>query len=352
MENPEQTITIGSDLPCLITPNENPGSQFPFIYQSELIKDPAVFLGVMENINIFRDFVKIDLAKFRRLTSYYLDRNWRHFAIEWKNIHEKQIPVPRTELNRHDRFHRTLELFFGSIQPNLDYLVLKKELAEFIMFLGRYRYDAFTGFLTSITKDDKLLHYQTKLLERLSFMADNFSALAPAFPIMFYDSVNLPDLSEIRIMRDDFDILKSHYLSCFEICHKVLKLPVGLINIFHRADSDAFPDNKPVALDKFDELNFSSAQKIKYLDPKVLPELASRWEIYFDRKLRNSIGHYGIRHDLKTGMLVLDNHDPIPYSHFVASTLKLSTMLLHCLQIVKMMYIMKIILVDGKDAKT
>ena len=40
IEEPEQTITIAPDLPCLVTPNDNPTSEFPFIYQSELTENP------------------------------------------------------------------------------------------------------------------------------------------------------------------------------------------------------------------------------------------------------------------------------------------------------------------------
>ena len=78
-----------------------------------------------------------------------------------------------------------------------------------------------------------------------------------------------------------------------------------------------------------------------FIDQTLFPETYSRWNSYFDRKLRNSIGHNSVYHDLKTGTLILDDEPPIPYSEFVAGTLRLVPMLLYCIQVTKMMYIIR-----------
>lgn len=217
-------------------------------------------------------------------------------------------------------FNAGIDMLFAYIQPNLGYLEWIKELNDFISAVSQKDKDALVKFANAI-ENEELVDYQAKLLERLSFISDNFPALAPSVPILFYDIDKKLDLSEIRIMRDDFEVLKSHYLSCFEIAHKVLKLLVGMINVFTRGDADAFPNSKPQSLQKFTE--FPNARKIEFLDTKILPIIASQWEICFDRKVRNAIGHYGIRHDLRTGMLVLDENPSIPYSEFVLSNLNL-----------------------------
>jgi len=137
-------------------------------------------------------------------------------------------------------------------------------------------------------------------------------------------------------MRDDFETLKGHYLSSFEICHKVISILVGMLNINARGDPDSFDGGVPRSLDRFSRL--PNARKPAFLDPQIVPEISSRWGDYLDRQLRNAIGHYSIYHDLRTGMLVRENADPIPYSWFVASTLRLLPVLLYCLQLIKMVY--------------
>ena len=191
------------------------------------------------------------------------------------------------------------------------------------------------------------MDYQTKLLERLSFMAENFSTLCPGFPIMFYTSENKSNLAQIRIMRDDFELLKSHYISCFEISHKVLKMLVGMINVFLRGNGDSFPEGKPQSLERFTKL--PNAQKPNFLDSTTLPIISAQWNVFFDRKIRNAIGHYGIRHDLRTGLLVQDDNEdaPIPYSEFVVKNLELLPLLQYCLHVTKKMYAIKIILGEG-----
>jgi hypothetical protein len=116
-----------------------------------------------------------------------------------------------------------------------------------------------------------------------------------------------------------------------------LNVVVALQNIDTRGSPDMFDGGKPNSLKKFSEL--PNAQKANFLDKNIFPEVNARWSSYFDRKLRNSIGHNNVYHQLRTGMLVLGDKLSIPYSEFVANTLKLLPMLFYCLHVVKMMYI-------------
>ena len=116
-----------------------------------------------------------------------------------------------------------------------------------------------------------------------------------------------------------------------------------MINVFLRGDADIFQEDKPKSLESFTKL--PNAQKLKFLDANVLPEISSQWNICFDRKIRNAIGHYGIRHDLRTGMLVQDDEGiSIPYSEFVLRNLELLPLLQFCLHVVKKMYAIKFFL--------
>jgi len=338
IENPDQTITIALDLPCVLVGGESPASQYPFIYQAELMGGLGRVMQFQQRLSMFRGFVDSDWPRVRRLITYYVNRNWQQLDAEWANIFTKDTWLPPTnDLERHDYVHRALEMLFGPLQLEFDYPILKGEINGFITKLAEEKREVLRGFSQYLTNTKDLAQYQRNLLDRLAFVIDNFSSLSPGFPMLFYEAGGKRDVGKLRIMRDDFEVLKAHYLSCFEIAYKVLGILIGLLNINARGNANAFPNEKPSSLKKFNEL--PNAQKPSFIDGNVVPEIASRWGGYFDRQLRNAIGHYSVHHDLKTGMLVLDDAPPIPYSEFVASTLKMTPMLFYCLQLVKMVYV-------------
>ena len=107
-----------------------------------------------------------------------------------------------------------------------------------------------------------------------------------------------------------------------------------------------FSGSNPKTLNKFDKL--VNAQKIKYLDPKILPKISKEWNECFNRNLRNAIGHNSIFHDLGSGMLILEDQDFMPYSEFVAHTIKITPILYFCLHVIKMIYIPSLIFQNSK----
>jgi hypothetical protein len=338
-ENPDQIITIGLDLPCILTGADSPESQFPFLHQSTLMGSTDKLIQFQNRISSFRSIVNSDWPKLKRLLTYYTNRDWIQFDREWENIFEDTSPLPKNDFERHDRLHRALEMLFISLLPELDYLILKKELNYLISGLPEDKLLKLKKFSIDLTKDKELLYFQRSLFERLAFMVENFSAISSGFPALFYNANGKKDLKNLRIMRDDFEILKAHYLSSYEICHKVIKIIIGIQNIHFRGDPDLFDGGKPTSLTKFDRI--PNALKINYINQNIYPEFHSRWTISLNKKLRNAIGHNSIYHDLKSGMLIFDDGDPIPYSKFVSDVLNLLPLLLYCIQVIKMMYILQ-----------
>jgi hypothetical protein len=336
-EVPDQTITIGLDLPCVLTGIDTPLTQFPFLHQSMLMGGNDRLIQFQQSISSFRDMIRTDWTRFKRLLVYYRNRNWKQFDTQWGKIFEDTAPLPKNEIERHDFFHQAFEMFFISILSEFDYPILKVEFNLFITKLSVEKSEELKDFVFFQTTNKELSQYQSSLFERLSFVVENFSALSPGFPVLFYNATGKQGLSNLRIMRDDFELLKTHYLSCFEICHKVLNIVVGLQNIIARGNPDIFKNGTPVTLRKFSIL--PNAQKMDIIDSAIFPKMYSRWSSCFNRKLRNSIGHNSIYHDLGTGMLVIDGTPSIPYVEFVASTLNLTSLVLYCVHVIKMMYI-------------
>ena len=90
-----------------------------------------------------------------------------------------------------------------------------------------------------------------------------------------------------------------------------------------RGDENKFPAwpsppyGKPPAqlgsMDAFSDL--VSANKRIWL--KMLPVWDSHWDEFFDRSLRNDIGHASVRHRLSDGALERSNGTLLPYLDFV-----------------------------------
>lgn len=339
---PDQTITVALDLPCLLFDDGSPQSQYPFFHQVDLMGGSGKKIDeLMKRLKQFRGVIKSDWPKFRRLIVHYQNQDWKRFNTEWKNIFEDAMPIPKNDFERIDLFYKVLELIFVPLQPDFDYPILKTEFNGLLIGLYQSNSDELYGFANYLINSKELQGYERNLLERLSFIVDHFSALSPGFPILLYSVEGKQEVERLRIMRDDFEILKAHYLSCYEICHKTLNILVGLINLSERGNINAFSGNKPKTLNEYKKL--ANARKVEFLDSNVFPEISSRWSVFFDRQLRNAIGHYSIHHDLITGKLVIDDFPPVPYSVFVANTLNILPMILFSLQVVKMMYLEKAI---------
>ena len=214
-DTPDQTITIGLDLPCFLVGTESAATQFPFLHQSVLMGGNEQILQFQHSIGTFRDLIESDWPRFKRLITYYVNRNWKQFDTQWGNIFEEAAPLPRNEFERHDFFHRALEMFFASLEPEFDFPVIKEEFNNFVTKVSQGKLENLKGFSRYLTESKELAQHQRSLLERLSFVVDNFSAISPGFPVLFYNTDGKKDLSKLRIMRDDFEILKAHYLSCF-----------------------------------------------------------------------------------------------------------------------------------------
>lgn len=335
---PDQVITVALDLPCLLFDDGTPQSQYPFFHQADLMGGSGKKVAeLMERLTQFRQVIRSDWAKFRRIIVHYQNQDWKRFDLEWKNVFQDSTPVPKNDFERIDNFYKVVELIFLPLRPDFDYPILKAEFNGLLIRLYKTNPAELFGFATYLLNSKELQGYERNLLERLSFIVDHFSALSPGFPILLYSTEGKKEVEHLRIMRDDFEILKAHYLSCYEICHKILNILVGLVNLSERGNVDMFLDHKPKTLNEYKKL--PNARKVEFLSPKIFPKISSRWDYYFDRQLRNAIGHYGVYHDLVTGKLIVENTAAIPYSNFVANTLNALPMILLSLQVVKMMHL-------------
>ncbi len=154
----------------------------------------------------------------------------------------------------------------------------------------------------------------------------------------------LPLLDDLRLFRDEFDILRDLYQQGFEMICKTLRFPVAAQNTVRRGRPDDFGSDVPSTLQRksnpktitaFDRL--SNFEKLQYV--AQVPGWDG-WVSLLDNRTRNAIGHATARHDLRTGLVLSDTvPSGVSYLDLVAGVYDVFDALSICPQVLRMLWI-------------
>jgi len=328
----DQIITIDTSLPTYIDAKHmgEPGGS-PFIFHT-MIFGPEQISNLIKRTNQFRHLIKNDWLDLKRLFRYYIDRNWTMFD---KGIGQY---IPKESLSkawhRHDAMHRLLDIFTVHIWAKDTYPKMKKEWNEFFIPKGQYK-DLIISFSQKIEKDAEIIHLQEHLFDCLVTYVQEHDAILPGFIAESYPKP-LEQYGDLRILRDDFPVLRDIYVQTFETCHKAIPIIVEMVNVVKRGAPEKYTvpkgiKSKPNKRTQFQK--YTSSDKTKYLFE--LPVWNDAWSLCLDRSLRNHIGHREIRHDLQSGSLTSSKNKAIPYIEFLAKTHRLLYPILAILNAIK-----------------
>lgn len=120
----------------------------------------------------------------------------------------------------------------------------------------------------------------------------------------------------MRVMRDDFDVLKSRYQDVFELGSRTLGMIAPFANIARRGDVRSFADGQRRSLS--DALGTRAAVREGWLVD--LPAVRALFDA-MSRRTRNDIGHRLVRYDFNSGALVYDDGARETYLDFVVDYL-------------------------------
>ncbi len=142
-------------------------------------------------------------------------------------------------------------------------------------------------------------------------------------------------LDELSLSRDEFHRLRDAYVASFEACCKALRYLMAFINTSVRGTPEAFTSDIPrvlgtrsgqVPLRNFTQFKrLPNYAKLAYL--YEWPTVSDGLNRILNSRLRNSIGHNSVRHDLRTGSIVNDDGVVMSYFEFTASVYRLNTAL-------------------------
>ena len=354
-----ETISVNPDLPSLRTATaigDEGGSSF--LHNAHLL-GPA-FMETMDRISRFRHMASEEGAAIRRLGSFYLRKDWSRFRAEGKRLFEQQWPNPTKELQHHDVLPQVFLLAYSPLLVG-DWLSRFVTEWDTLLTSNESTLPAQRAFAEAAIDDGQIGELQRLVLERFDFIATHKSALLPAIPAELYKDGVEKAVAELRMPRDDFDILKGHYVDCYELAHKMLSIIVGTINVVQRGGPDSFDPAITSALAAQGLKNFKriptlvafdgkpNAPKRAFLEPvRVCKAL---WDELLDRELRNAVGHYGTQHDLRTGMILVDGEAHCSYLEFVVKTMRMTHVLLCLLHVLKMCHMGLLLTADGATSQ-
>lgn len=338
-----QYVNVHPELPStpeaadMTAPGGSPWLQLTQILGSENL------LNYMERMKQFRGLVDSDGLAFRRLAGFYANGDWKHFNDEGGRIFEINWTELNSEWQCHDTFGRITHMLFA---PLLVADWLPRIVEEWNMYL--ISNTAQNGCLVSLFKNEssRTKRLRRQVLNRIEFIIQNKIPLLCAFSAEFYPAGSNAATSDLRLFRDDFDLLKPHYVDCYELAHKVLTLIVAAVNCIERGNPDTFDNKVCMELAAAGLGNFKRIQNVAAFDSKpnapkraflnTLPVFRDLWEQLLDRKLRNAIGHANAHHDRQSGQIVVDDQPHCTYLEFVLKTLRMTHVLLVLLHVLKM----------------
>ena len=271
-----------------------------------------------------------------RLYEYYLDENWDNFDRvgaeffdDWRNVetvHERATAV-------HQALGSVLALINGELsEPTSKFFssYLRKHTAalEVPDYLARLRNDRDAGTLTTL---------QRSIFDLIALFVSRLEMWKIGRMLRWVEPERF---EELTLFRDEFPEMRDLYQQAFELVCKTLRYPIAAQNTVKRQDPDNFGDvhpdavpvrQRPSNLNKFQQL--ANAYKAAYV--AVVPQWADVAGV-LENKVRNSIGHASVRHDLRTGRVVSDiDPEGLSYLEFLAKVLDMFELLIISLQIVR-----------------
>ncbi len=320
------TVSIHPDLPALATATglgQPGGSAFLTFFGWLGLERTQLFLAATEQM---RHFVDSDWGTLSRLTTYYVHRNWPHFDATLATVMKGDATPDLSSAWKRDHYICFLYDMFLSPVLALDLDENYPNLKASYNALWKPDSPGFNAVVAFAKAEYDTTHFvnsQRDLFDCIGRYVNLISALMPGLLCNLLPATHQHEVDDLRLFRDEYELLRDLYIQSFEAAHKALRWIVGAANANHHGDHNHFvavpgmskesTKKLPADLDAYSDL--TSFLKRQWL--AVLPEWNNRWDSLLDRKLRNDIGHASARHDLPTGMILRDGKPPLTYTRFV-----------------------------------
>ncbi len=306
--------------------------------------------GILQYQQVFyqmQHVIEKDWKRLSRLSTYYLNHDAHHFDEALRSWLPKDKPLPAADWHRDDAIHHLYTVFFApmwALHPQGYFLEMKVAWND-LWSHDRSNFKQLVSFAQSEIGTSAFTNTQRDIFEQTGRYVELIGAVFPGLLCDILPEAHQPEVDQLRLFRDEYEVLRDLYIQTFETSHKVLRWVIGTVNADVHGDPNRFvpvpgmdPDAAkypPKNLDAFTKL--VSARKRKWLP--LLPQWHRCWSDLLDRQLRNDIGHASARHQLPTGLIQRDGGAPLPYTRFVQKAHRILHPLLACANVMKIMRI-------------
>lgn len=315
-DSPDQVIHIHPDLPGRVDASavatEDATGEAPSREVRTVADGPLIAL--YRNVARFRERFSDKWESTRRLLNYYVEGDWAMFDKEGQRRVGTRWTSADREWKRHDRFQHAIEEMFHPVLTH-DYAAEMHASMRRTIDHGNV-YAVLDACQRSADRPD-LLQTQARVLRCLESMFDHMGAYLPALAVESYPGGVDVALRELRLFRDDFDVLRDLYVRAYGACHDTLVYAVAITNAAERGDPHAFESGGPENLDHF--ATMPAKWRIKWLGP------LEAWKRHFPRllepELQRVLRDGDCEHDLTTGIITLPDGPALSYFAFAYKVL-------------------------------
>jgi hypothetical protein len=318
------TVTINPEFPSVAsaTSLEQPDGS-AYLHFARLLQKDGLHNFQLATHQL-RD-ARTDWPALSRLTTYYLNRDWKHFDQGLETLVPPNARNTSEEWRRDHIIHHLYDSLFMPLillDGKKHYPTMKSAWNP-LWTATRPNFRALVTFAKVEVQTKAFQDVQRDLFGHLERYVTLLGALMPGVLCDMIPANKQATVDTLRLFRDDYELLRDLYIQAFETCHKGLRWFIAAANIDTNGDPDTFipphgsppalPTKVPGSLAAFTKL--VSADKRKWL--AIIPAWDTSWDDLFDRQMRNDIGHASARHELTTGLIHRDKSPPLPYTRFV-----------------------------------
>jgi hypothetical protein len=279
---------------------------------------------VVRRLSMFND-LRVFWPDAQRMYEYYLHEQWERFTDTGKKLFGPSFTDPGHAHGRESMAYRAITFTTLPVAPEPCGQMLREIVGhlETTFDLPKFR-----SFAAEAVQSGNLQREQRRIWDSLRLLMKTIDMwLLPG--VLWEEAANPKmKLDELTLSSDEFHQLRDVYISCFEACCKGLMYVMAFINSASRGGPEKFipsapPQSTRALVRTFVQFGrLPNAEKIAYLYES--PALGAGLMKLLNSRLRNSLGHNSVRHDLRTDFIVTDEGPVMSYFEFTVTVYRLN----------------------------
>jgi hypothetical protein len=240
--------------------------------------------------------------KYERFLHYYLTDRWDLFNTTGTQLYEDDWREPKSIQARHiAALHPAYLLLLPIIPSERGAALFRSTVAGLPNVVEM---PSFVAWACSTEAADTVSDIQGALFEQLRAFVRIWESWGPVLVVRWTEPSKKPLLEQLRVYRDDFEVLRDAYVQTYETCCRALPLAMALMNADVRGDPNTFGPvplkilqgnakaKAPTSLSAYSDL--PNANKIHWLQD--WPAWRTQLPALLNKEIRNAIGHASARY--------------------------------------------------------